>query len=71
MENKENRLKTFQDIILEEELLDLLKLKKNALNKLRYDGLPFCKLNNNSRIYIIQDVLDFIVEKRNILNTEA
>lgn len=65
------RLKTFQELITEEELMDFLKLKKTALNKLRYEGLPFIEVTKQNRVYIVQDVLDFIAEKRKIMNAES
>ena len=63
-------LKGTQDIITETELLGLLGMKKAALDDLRYkQKLPFCKLTNKVRIYLVQDVLDFIASKRKVLNS--
>jgi hypothetical protein len=57
------------DILTEKELLDLLGIKKSALNELRYKHyLPFCKITNTNRIYLVKDVLDFIANKRIVLN---
>ena len=63
---------TLHDILTEKELLDLLGIKKSALNDLRYrHKLPFCKISNTNRIYLVKDVLDFIASKRVVLNKDA
>jgi len=68
--NSENQsLKSVDDILTEKELIDLLGIKKSALDDLRYrHRLPFCKISNTNRIYLVKDVLDFIESKRLILN---
>ena len=68
MEN-DQKLKSVDDILTEKELLDLLGLKKSKLSELRQkQHLPFCKISNTNRVYLVRDVLDFIVSKRIILN---
>jgi hypothetical protein len=63
---------TLHDILTEKELLDLLGIKKSALNDLRYrHKLPFCKISNTNRIYLVKDILDFIASKRVVLNKDA
>ena len=57
------------DILTEQELLGLLGMKKSALNDLRLNHqFPFCKISNTVRIYLVQDVLDFVARKRVVLN---
>ena len=71
--NKENpALKSVDDILTEKELLELLGIKKSALDELRYrHKLPFCKISNTNRIYLVKDVLNFIESKRMVLNKDA
>jgi hypothetical protein len=58
--------------LTEEELIELLGIKKSALDDLRYrHQLPFCRVSNRNRIYLVKDVLDFIVSKRLVLNKDA
>ena len=68
--SKENpKLKDMNDVLTEKEVLDLLGIKRSALDRFRHnDKLPFCKISRTNRIYIVQDVLDFIADKRTILN---
>jgi hypothetical protein len=50
-------------------LLELLGIKKSALDDLRYrHRLPFCKVSSTNRFYLVRDVLEFIASKRLILN---
>lgn len=69
----ENRpLKSVDDILTEKELLDLLGIKRSALDDLRYrHKFPFCKISNTNRIYLVKDLLDFIESKRMVLNKDA
>ena len=54
---------------ISKELLELLGIKKSALDALRQNQqLPFCKISNTNRIYLVRDVLDFIAERRTVLN---
>jgi hypothetical protein len=65
-------LRSVDDILTEQELLDLLGIKKSALLALRQNKrLPFCKVTNTARIYLVKDVLDFLVSKRTVLNKQA
>ncbi len=68
--NSENlALKNMNDILTEQELIDLLGIKKGFLDKLRHKHrLPFCKISNTKRVYLVHDVLNFIQSKRLILN---
>jgi hypothetical protein len=74
MDNESHSLRSVDDILTEKELIELLGIKKSALDDLRYrHRLPFCKISSTNRIYLVKDVLDFIAGKRLILNqnTEA
>ena len=69
MSSENLSLKNVDDILTEQELLNLLGIKKSALNELRYkQRLPFCKVSNTNRIYLVRDVLDFIASKRIVLD---
>jgi hypothetical protein len=60
------------DILTDQELLNLLGIKKSALNELLYKKrLPFCKASNTNRIYLVKDVLNFIASNRMILNKDS
>ena len=64
--------KNVDDILTEKELIELLGIKKSALDDLRYrHQLPFCKISSTNRIYLVKDVLDFIASKRVVLNKDA
>ena len=71
--NKESQgLKSVDDILTEQELLDLLGITKSKLTDLRYrHRLPFCRLSQRNRIYLVSDVLDFIASRRIVLNRNA
>ena len=71
--NQESQLpKNVDDILTERELIELLGIKRSALDELRYrHRLPFCKISNTNRIYLVKDVLDFIESKRMVLNKNA
>ena len=72
MDNKSQELKSVDDILTETELLDLLGVKKSALDTLRQNQqLPFCKITNTNRIYLVRDVLDFIANRRTVLNKQG
>jgi len=72
MNNENLNLKSVDDILTEQELLNLLGIKKSALSELRYKHrLPFCKISNTNRIYLVKDVLDFIASKRMIIDKDS
>ena len=72
MNNENQPLKSIEDILTEKELLELLGIKRSALDDLRYKHkFPFCKISNTNRIYLVKDVLDFIESKRLVLNKDA
>lgn len=57
-------METLQEIINEAELLDLFGIRKEALNTLRYNGLPYCKISSRCRMYIVKDILSYIENRR-------
>lgn len=60
---------TMNDILTETELLDLLGIKKSLLDDLRHNHqLPYCKISKTSRVYLVSDVLEFITNRRTVLN---
>lgn len=64
--------KSIDDILTEKELIELLGIKKTALDDLRRSRkLPFCKISKTNRIYLVMDVLNFIASRRIILNADA
>ena len=72
MSNENQPLKSVDDILTEKELLELLGIKRSALDELRYrNKFPFCKISNTNRIYLVKDVLDFIGSKRVVLDKDA
>ena len=69
MNNENLNPKSVDDILTETELIELLGVKKGKLSELRLKHkLPFCKISNTNRIYFVQDVLNFLIQKRIILN---
>jgi hypothetical protein len=72
MDNAGQPLRSVDDILTEKELLELLGIKKSALDDLRYrHQLPFCKISSTNRIYLVKDVLGFIAGRRQVLNQNA
>jgi len=69
MNNENPNPENMNDILTEQELIDLLGVKKSALDEFRQKReLPFCKLTVRNRIYLVKDVLDFISSKRMVIN---
>jgi predicted DNA-binding transcriptional regulator AlpA len=67
MEN--DQLKGIEKILTEKELIELLGIKRSALDDMRHKKqLPFCKISNTNRIYLVKDVIDFIESRRIVLN---
>ena len=67
MEN--DQLKGIEKILTEKELIELLGIKRSALDDLRHKKqLPFCKISNTNRIYLVKDVIEFIESRRMVLN---
>ena len=58
-------------ILTEQELLELLGVKKSSLSDLRIkQKLPFCQLSRTNRVYLSEDVVEFIKSKRIILDKD-
>ena len=61
----------FKNVITEETLSELLGLKKEQLNRLRqYEGLPFIRINHAMRLYLEQDVMEWLMTRRARLGSE-
>ena len=66
---EKDQLKGLEKILTEKELLELLGIKRSALDDLRHKKqLPFCRISNTNRIYLVKDVIDFIESRRIVLN---
>jgi hypothetical protein len=67
--SNETKVENLNEIITEPELLDLLGIKKSKLADLRSNQhLPFCKISQNARVYLVPDVLEFLTSRRMVLN---
>ena len=65
------KLEGFQSIITEQDLLELLGLKRSTLDKLRLkEGFPFVKLSDKSRVYLESDVLAWLRKRTIIIQPE-
>jgi len=59
------------EILTEQELLDLLGIKKNYLGQLRREKqLPFCGISKGLRMYLAKDVVDYIRSKRTVIKND-
>jgi len=57
------------EILTEQELLDLLGIKKDFLSRLRREKkFPFCKISETQRVYLARDVVDYIKSKRMVIS---
>jgi len=66
---EDQQAKSINDILTEKEVLGLFGIDRTALDRLRQkEKLPFCKVTHRNRIYLVQDVLDFLETKRMVLN---
>ena len=66
---EKDQLKGIERLLTEKELLEFLGIKRSALDDLRHKKkLPFCRISNTNRIYLVKDVIDFIESKRVVLN---
>jgi len=64
--------KSMEDVLTEKEVLDLLQIKKAGLSRLRLkEKLPFCNLTKYNRVYLVSDILEFLVSKRIVINKDA
>lgn len=68
MEQSQN----LDDILTEKELLDLLGIKKSALDSLRLNSkLPFCKVNTYNRLYLAKDLFKWLEGRRVVYDKDA
>jgi len=51
--------RTFQGVASEQELLQILGIKKEALGVLRRNGLPYVRLSKTCRVYIAEDLFNY------------
>ena len=52
--------RNYQEVANEKEILEILGLKKDALVRLRRQGLPYVELSRTSRVYIASDVINWL-----------
>ena len=70
--SNENQSPSLESILTEKELLDLLGIKKSALDSLRLNNeLPFCQVTRYQRIYFVDDLLKWLRGRRKVLNKGA
>lgn len=71
MANDQNQNQNpLSEILTEQELCDLLGVKKNFLSNLRLNHkLPFCKVTTTQRVYLAKDVVNFIKSKRMVMDS--
>lgn len=60
---------SLKNVLTEKDLTELLGLTKGQISDLRRKkSLPFIKINQNSRLYLEDDLIDFFLKQRIILN---
>jgi len=58
-----------ENLISEDNLCELFGLKKEGIGILRREeGLPFLKIQQNRRLYLESDVMDWLVSRKVTLN---
>jgi|GEM_PF-1373056 len=58
-----------KEVMTEKEVLDLFGFKKEFLDRLRREeGLPFCQITTQKRLYLSRDVVRWVAERRKVLN---
>lgn len=56
---------SLDDVMTEKEVLDFFGVPKASLDRLRREkGLPYCRVNNVSRLYLVRDIFDYITSQR-------
>ena len=63
-----NENPTIENLITEKDLAELFGISKNALDQLRYDGLPYLKVNTRSRLYLESDIMAWLLSRKMVLN---
>ena len=67
-ENQEEQ-KLLQEFLTEEELKGFLGLTDPQLARLRNtQRLPFLKIQQNKRLYLVKDITDWLIDRRTVLN---
>jgi predicted DNA-binding transcriptional regulator AlpA len=67
----DQKQRSLSEILTEAEVIDLLGIKKTGLDRLRRDKkFPFCKLTNFNRVYLVNDILEFIESKRMVVDRD-
>lgn len=60
---------TVEDVLTEQEVLDLLGVKKSQLSGLRGNRrFPFVRISMTARLYLVPDVLRWLEDNRMVLN---
>ena len=66
--SNENQSPSLESILTEKELLDLLGIKKSALDSLRLEAeLPFCQVSRYQRVYFVEDLLNWLKTRRMVI----
>ena len=68
-QDRQSATDTLENILTEEETLKLTGLTKSQLAVLRNkEGFPFLKVNQNNRLYLESDVVEWFKGRRTVLN---
>lgn len=68
---QEGNQDTLQNILTEEEVQKLTGLSKGQLDVCRREKqLPFLKVNQNCRLYLEADIVNWLKSQRTVLNSE-
>ena len=66
--SNENQGPSLESILTEKELLDLLGIKKSALDSLRLEAeLPFCQVSRFQGVYFVKDFLNWLKTLRKVI----
>ena len=64
-------MKSVDDILTEQEVLNLFGVKRPTLDNLRYErGLPFCRVTRTARLYLLEDIFKFLEQRRVVSESE-
>ena len=57
----------FSNLITEADICSLLGVNKLALGRLRNEeGLPYLKVNQNSRVFLESDIINWLLSRRTV-----
>ena len=66
--SNENQSPSLESILSEKKLLDLLGIKKSALDSLRLEAkLPFWQVSRYQRVYFVEDLLNWLKTRRMVI----